>query len=471
MDGFERELDCFADGPATGARPIHAVRPEALPALLAQLPAGQAAYLAGCPFRARAGEVVLLPGEAGVAGAVLGLGGGHGPHVWGALPPKLPEGAPWCLDTPDGDPHEAVLGWALGAYRFDRLRSVAAPGAPVLVLPDWPGVGRALSAARATWLARDLVNMPANLLGPAELAAIACETMTRAGAHADVITGAALAERYPVLQAVGRGSARAPAVVLAQWRGPDAGAHAALVSLCGKGVCFDSGGYDLKPPSGMLRMKKDMGGAAIALGLARMIIDAALPVRLELRLGCVENMISGDAMRPLDLLKTREGVAIEVGNTDAEGRLVLCELLSEACASKPYALLDFATLTGAARVALGPDLPALFSNDDVLANVFVASGNATADPVWRLPLWDGYNSWLDGGAGDMNNVSEKAHAGAIVAALFLQRFVSAGTSWAHFDVYAWNDAGRIGRPAGGEAQAMRAAFAGLEAFVSSRFAG
>ncbi len=470
MEPFERDPECLFDGPPDGALPIHAVRPQSMPDLLARLTPSQAAYLSACPFRGEAGQVVLLPGgpgEPGVAGAVLGLGETTGPHVFGALPAALPDGTRWQLASGIVDPADAVLGWALGAYRFDRLHGRPVRKGPRLRRPDASGAEQVISTLRAVWLARDLINMPANLLGPSELAEIARDVLVRAGAEVDIVAGRALADRFPMLHAVGRGSARPPAMVLGRWRHAAVGEEAPLLSLCGKGVCFDSGGYDLKTAGGMLRMKKDMGGAAVALGLARMIIEASLPVRLELRLGCVENMVSGDAFRPLDILRTRNGVTIEVGNTDAEGRLVLCEMLTEASAEAPAALLDFATLTGAARVALGPDVPALFSNDDALAEILVASGRAAHDPVWRLPLWDGYNSWLDSSVGDMNNVTDKGHAGAIVAALFLQRFVPAGTRWAHFDVYAWNDSARPGRPSGGEAQAMRAAFAGLKHYVET----
>ena len=446
----ERPLDCFTDAPAL---PIHTARP------------GQAhdGYAAACGFTGAAGELILLPGEAGLSGALLGLGDRDDPYVYGALPARLPEGA-WRLADTVPNPQAAVLGWALGAYRYDALKRIAARPPARLVLPA--GAEPALRAARAVWLARDLINTPANLLGPAELAETACQSLRMRNAHADVITGADLSRGFPALQSVGMGSSRAPCVVRANWRAQYTPPDAALISICGKGVCFDTGGYDIKPPAGMLRMKKDMGGAAIALGLACMIIDAALPVRLELRLGCVENMISGDAIRPGDVLQTRAGLAVEVGNTDAEGRLVLCDLLSEACAERPDMLLDFATLTGAARVALGPDLPAMFTNDDGLASLFSDSGKSAHDPVWRLPLWEGYNSWLETGAGDLNNVSEKAHAGAILAALFLHRFVAAGTKWAHFDVYAWNDGDRPGRPSGGEAQAMRAAFEAISRFAN-----
>ncbi|MBE7212311.1 MAG: leucyl aminopeptidase family protein, partial [Gluconacetobacter diazotrophicus] len=237
-------------------------------------------------------------------------------------------------------------------------------------------------------------------------------------------------------------------------------ADAPLLSLCGKGVCFDTGGYDLKQPAGMLRMKKDMGGAAICLALARVVVALDLPVRLELRLGCVENSVSGRAMRPSDVIRTRAGLSVEVGNTDAEGRLVLCDLLGEAAEAHPALLLDVATLTGAARVALGPDLPALFTDDDTLAAHLLAAGAERFDPLWRLPLWGGYDEWLRSAVADLNNVSSKPMAGAVTAALFLRRFVPAGTRWAHIDTYAWNDTARPGRPEGGEALGLRALLGG-----------
>ncbi len=263
---------------------------------------------------------------------------------------------------------------------------------------------------------------------------------------------------YPLVAAVGQGSARKPHVLVARWQARDAGPNAPLISLCGKGVCFDTGGYDLKPAASMLRMKKDMAGAAIALGLAKLLIENEIPIRLEVRLGCVENSISGDAMRPLDVIRSRRGLTVAIGNTDAEGRLVLADLLAEASDANPDLLLDFATLTGAARVALGPDIGAFFCNDDTLAMRIETAARIQHDPVWRLPLWNGYNSLLESHGCDLNNVSEKPYAGAIVAALFLQRFVRPGTRWAHFDLYAFNDSGRPGRPEGGEAQGLRAAW-------------
>jgi len=461
MVTFDRDLDCLVEGLAEHGTPAHAVTPAGLEAFLAGLPPAQAAFLRQTGFAGKAGAVALLPGEAGIEGAVLGLGeqAGVGPEIFGALPRALPAGSRWRLGSGFADPEMAVLGWCLGAYRFDALRQAPRP-APVLVL----GAGEApvaRSAARATWLVRDLVNCPANLLGPAELANAAAAALAARGVAATVIADDALDRAYPTIAAVGRGSARKPRVLTAHWQGSGAGPESPLVSLCGKGVCFDTGGYDLKTASGMLRMKKDMAGAATALGLACMIIEADLPLRLALRLGCVENSVSGDAMRPLDVITTRRGLRVEVGNTDAEGRLVLCDLLAEAADEHPALLADFATLTGAARVALGPDLPALFSNDDAAAGIVLAAAEREHDFVYRLPLWSSYDLWLESNVADLNNVSDKPHAGAIVAALFLQRFIPASCRWLHFDVYGWNDQSRPGRPEGGEAQAMRAVFAGV----------
>jgi leucyl aminopeptidase len=311
----------------------------------------------------------------------------------------------------------------------------------------------------AIWMARDLINTPPNLLGPVELAEFSISLAKRFGAQCDTFAGEALDAAYPTVAAVGRGSARPARVVAFHWRGSSAHADAPLLSLCGKGVCFDTGGYDLKPSAGMLRMKKDMGGAAAVLGLARMIMAADLPLRLAVRVGCVENSVSGTAMRPSDVIRTRSGLSVEVGNTDAEGRLVLCDLLHEASDENPTLLVDCATLTGAARVALGPDLPALFSNNDSLCEALLREGNVVHDPLWRLPLWDGYNEWLKSSVADLNNVSSKPMAGAVTAALYLQRFVRPEVPWMHIDLYAWNDQTRPGRPEGGEAMTIRALFA------------
>jgi leucyl aminopeptidase len=452
-----RELTCLAEPGAT-TLPVYAIRPEGLDAFLETVPDRAAAFLRESGFTGAAGSVVLVPGGSGTAGAVLGLGGVAGPLPFGALPYALPEGSlvrfAGALDSVD----DAVLGFCLGAYRFDVMKSGGGGRAPArLVPPD--GAGKmAAQIAETVWLVRDLINLPANLLGPAELAQAAVDTLRPLGAEVSVITGDRLAAEYPLIEAVGRGSDRAPRVVVAKWRGSKAHDGSPLISLCGKGVCFDSGGYDLKPGSMMLRMKKDMGGAAVALGLARLIMQSDLKLRLELRLGCVENSVSGGAMRPMDVLRSRRGLTVSVGNTDAEGRLVLADLLSEASDASPEILMDFATLTGAARVALGPDVPALFCNDDGLAEQMQLAARAAHDPVWRMPLYDSYNYLLESYDGDLNNVSDKPYAGAIIAALFLQRFITPGQRWVHLDLYAWNDGARFGRPEGGEAQTLRASY-------------
>jgi leucyl aminopeptidase len=300
------------------------------------------------------------------------------------------------------------------------------------------------------------------MLGPVELADVAAGLGRRYGASVVLSEGSALEQAYPTVAAVGRGSARPPRVATLHWRGSKAHDGAPLVALCGKGVCFDTGGYDLKPSSAMLRMKKDMGGAACTLALARMVMDADLPVRLAVRIGCVENAVSGTAMRPLDVVRTRKGLTVEIGNTDAEGRLVLCDLIAEACESQPAALIDYATLTGAARVALGPDLPALFSNDEGVAAELLASAAAESDPLWRMPLWKPYRKMLDSKVADINNASETGFAGAVTAALYLEEFVPPEIPWVHIDTFAWNPSSRPGRPEGGEALTLRALYRMLQ---------
>ncbi len=448
----------------TPSLPVFPVRPDGLAALLATLEPAQAGFLRAQDFAARAQEIVLLPGADGLAAAVLGLGEDRSPHAFGALPGRLPAAEAWRLEPGEYDPSAAVLGWCLGAYRYAAFKPAERPPAALLAPA---GTEAALAEAAAICMARDLINAPANLLGPAELADAAMALAARHGAAAERIAGERLAQDYPALAAVGAGSARPPVVVRLKWAGSGAGPDAALLSLCGKGVCFDTGGYDLKPSAGMLRMKKDMGGAAATLALARLVMERDLPIRLEVRIGCVENSISGSAMRPLDVLRTRHGLSVEVGNTDAEGRLVLCDLLAEACAARPGLLVDFATLTGAARAALGPDLPALFCNDEAAAAAILQAGMAVHDPLWRLPLWPGYRSWLDSQVADLNTVSSRPFAGAIVAGLFLERFVAADVPWAHVDLYAWNDQSRPGRPEGGEAQAVRAVLAAATGLLAA----
>jgi leucyl aminopeptidase len=463
MFAFDRPLDCLlvpGEVEDRTLRVVRAVRPGGLEALLGDVPAGSAAWIRANDFKAAAGALLLLPGADGVEEALLGLGDAAptDPAPFGSLAYALPQGG-WRFELPlDVDPEAAVLGFCLGAYRFDRFKEPKRPAARLLP-PDAGRPGE--DTARAIWLARDLINMPADRLGPRELAEAGQAVARAFGAEAVIVSGDELEERYPTVAAVGRGSARPPCVLVASWRGSAANDESPLLSLVGKGVCFDTGGYDLKPSAAMLRMKKDMGGAATILGLARLVMSRDLPLRLEMRLGCAENSVSGTAMRPSDVLRTRKGLHVEIGNTDAEGRLVLCDLLDEAVEARPALMLDVATLTGAARVALGPDLPALFCNDEAVAAHLLAAGTSSHDPLWRLPLWSGYDEWLSSSVADLNNTSSRPMAGAVTAALFLQRFVPGTVRWAHLDSYAWNDSARPGRPEGGEALGLRALYAGM----------
>ena len=437
---------------ASGALPLHVVTPESWESLPG------AAFARASGFRGKPGEIALLPGAEGLSGALFGQ-----PKIaegYGALPYGLPEGSVWRLVG--GNAADAVLGWGLGGYRYTRFKP--AKRAPAALLAP-AGTEGAHAIAAAMCRARDLINAPANHLGPAELADAVGEVAALHGAKFRVIEGEELAQGFPAIhavgQGVGKGSPRAPRVAVLEWGAADA----PLVALCGKGVCFDTGGLDLKPSAFMLRMKKDMGGAAVMLALAEALMAHKAPIRLLLLIGAVENSVSGEAFRPLDVIRTRQGLTVEIGNTDAEGRLVLADLLTFAGEHEPRVILDGATLTGAARVALGPDLPALFCNDGSLADALLAGGVAVCDPLWRLPLHEAYADWLDSPVADLNNVSTKPSAGAIVAALFLQRFVPDGVPWAHLDLYAWNDGNRPGRPEGGEATGLRAALAGLGRFL------
>jgi leucyl aminopeptidase len=378
------------------------------------------------------------------------------------LPDALPEGSYRIATVPDGgDPTHLALGWALATYAFTRYRAKKAT-ASALVWPERADRARVERLAAAVFLARDLANTPAGDLGPAELATEAVRVAKAAGARHRVIVGdELLAENYPTIHAVGRAAAQMPRLVDIRW----GEATAPKVTLVGKGVCFDTGGLDLKTASGMRLMKKDMAGAAIVLGLAQAIMDSGLPVRLRVLLPLVENAVSGNAVHPMDIIRTRKGLTVEIGNTDAEGRLILCDALAEAATEKPDLLVDMATLTGAARVALGPELAALFCNDDELAEDLLAAARAEDDPMWRMPLWRPYRKMIDSKIADLNNVSESPHAGAVTAALYLQEFVEPSTPWAHLDVMAWNPQSRPGRPEGAEATALRA----LYAHITHRF--
>ena len=448
-------LEGLVSGTNAGALPLHAVRADGLAGFLAGLPRPAVGFLRASGFAAKPGEFALLPGEDGLFGAVVGLDTAGSPWTFGGLARGLPPGSTWRLAPGPQNAATAMLGWALGAYR-PRRHKPAGPPPAVLEIPE--GADAAVMAAEAICAARDLINAPAADLGPAELTEAVASLAARHGGTCEIIVGESLEQGFPAVAAVGAGSPRHPRVAVLRWSGADNGP---LVALCGKGVCFDSGGLDLKPPAGMLRMKKDMGGAAVVLAAAEMVMRSRLPVRLLVLVGAVENAISGTAMRPMDVLRTRKGLKVEVGNTDAEGRLVLCDLLAYAAEQEPSLILDCATLTGAARVALGPDLPALFTNDEPLAGTLLSAAAEAHDPMWRLPLHDGYDSWLDSPFADLSNVAQKPMAGAVVAALFLRRFVPAHIPWAHLDLYAWNDSTRPGRPEGGEAQGARAIHAAI----------
>jgi leucyl aminopeptidase len=449
-------------GPETGV-PVTPLAASALGGWLATEPEAVAAWVRQTGFSAAPGEVCLIPGSAGEIGRVLlGVGAEGSMWDWAALAPKLPALTVRIDEAlPAAAADAAAIAFALAGYHFDRYRKKAA-NPPALVWPRTCDRQTVAATVRAVFLARDLINTPASDMGPAELAAAVEAVAGQHGGRCRVIVGEdLLAQNYPAIHAVGRASARAPRLIDLTW-GEET---AAKVTLVGKGVCFDSGGLDVKPSAAMKLMKKDMAGAAIMLALAGMVMSRALPVRLRLLIPAVENSISGDAMRPLDAVRTRAGLTVEVGNTDAEGRLILADALA-AAASEPAALIiDAATLTGAARVALGTELPALFTHDDGLAEALLAGGRRVEDPLWRLPLWPGYRRHIEGKVADLTNAPDHAFAGAITAALFLAEFVAPARSWAHLDVMAWNSESRPGRPEGGEATGLRALFA----LLSERF--
>jgi len=445
--------------------PVTVLRKDDLAGWRERAPVRERDWVAATGFTAEAGKIALVPDENGRLGRVLvGLGDSEA-AMWAlaGLPETLPEGTYRLEGVPDGgDPTRIALGWALGTYAFTRYKDKKHGNDARLAWPEAADRGAVERLAGAIFLSRDLVNTPASDMGPAELAAAAAKVADQAGAHCRTIVGDdLLAENYPTIHTVGRASDRAPRLVDITWGRADA----PKVTLVGKGVCFDSGGLDLKPASGMKMMKKDMAGAAVMLALGQAVMAAGLPVRLRVLLPLVENAVSGNAMRPLDIIRTRKGLTVEIGNTDAEGRLILCDALAEASTEAPALLVDAATLTGAARTALGPELPALFCNNDALAAELLAAGTAEDDPMWRMPLWKPYRRLLDSKAADLNNVSDGPHAGAITAALYLQEFVEPGIPWAHLDVMAWNPRSRPGRPEGAEAQALRA----LYAHIASRF--
>ena len=427
-----------------------------------QLPAiGQ--WLDSQKYTAGSGSLTLLPGERGIDGAVIGISDRFDPFAYAHAPFALPPGT-WRLasELDAGARRALLLGWGLGSYRFRRYKTPLREPA-TLVLDDTADV-ETLDVLAACLKVRDLVNTPTEHMGPDELEAEVRALAEHHEARVEVIAGDDLiAQGYPAIHAVGRASHRAPRLIHLEW-GDEAAPRLALV---GKGVCFDTGGLDIKAAAGMRNMKKDMGGAAHAIALAGLVMARGLNVRLSLYVAAVENAIGPNALRPGEVIATRKGVSVEIDNTDAEGRLVLCDALVRAGEDTPDLLLDFATLTGAARVALGPDLPALYANDETLATDWLAAGQREFDPLWRMPLWRLYLRYLTSTIADIANGSSTPMAGSVTAALYLERFVPEAQCWGHVDVYSWNDADRPGRPAGGEAQGLRAAWAMLKA----RYAG
>ena len=455
---------CFVrPGTKAASKPIWSAAADSLEKDLRRLDAAQRKWAKAAGWKAEAGSVLLLPAkEGGVAGAVLGLGDEADPArramLAGALPGALPAGDFHFEDLPE-DSGLSVLAWAMGSYRFTSYKSDDRQEPRRLVLPKGLDERQIAAIAGAVSMGRDLINTPANDFGPAELEKAARTLARTHGAKTKVVTGdALLKQNFPLVHAVGRASDRAPRLIDFSW-GP---LRAPKVTLVGKGITYDTGGLSLKPTPAMVLMKKDMGGAAAVLSLASMIMASKLRVRLRVIIPAADNAISGNAFRPGDVLQSRKGIAVEIGNTDAEGRLVLADALTLADDERPQVLLTMATLTGAARVALGPDLPAFYSTDDDLAEEVLASGMRVDDPVWRMPFWPPYDKLLRARTGEVNHISEGSFAGSVTAAMFLKRFVSEADAYAHFDIYGWVPRSRPARPEGGEPQGARALF---DAFV------
>lgn len=441
--------------PAATATPIHAVDRTSFDTHLKTAPEATRRWLQATGFRGEADRHVLVPAaDGGVKEVWAGVADPASPWALSALPRALPSGRYRLAD--DGlavDTTAAAMSWELGGYRFDAYKATAHDPATLMLTPSL-AAERGLMLATAIASVRDLVNTPAEHLGPAQMAAAVKLVAAQHGARFKQTVGDALRKAgFPAIHAVGRAAeaSRAPRLIELTWGSPK---HPRL-SIVGKGVCFDSGGLNIKGGEGMRLMKKDMGGAANALGLAQMIMALKLPVQLQLLIPTVENAIAGNAFRPGDVFKTRAGLHIEIGNTDAEGRVILCDALAYAAESKPELIIDLATLTGAARVALGPHLPALFTRDTALARQLMDDGLALQDPLWQLPLWDGYHASIESPIADIVNTGRNGMGGAITAALFLADFVPAALPWLHIDLFAWNDSARPGRPVGGEAQTLR----------------
>ncbi|MET0251346.1 MAG: leucyl aminopeptidase family protein, partial [Novosphingobium sp.] len=445
------------------ATDIHLVDKTSFAGWLAALSPAQRGMVEAQRFKGGGYEHAIVPDGEGWL-AVAGVADRASLSSWclAKLATALPPGSYRLRGGEPAGTARALIGWVAAQYRFDRYKPQAEPGEPrVLLTREARAIDPALAEAAAVGWVRDLVNTPAEDMGPAHLEDAARDLAARHRAHVVVTSGDALARDYPLVHAVGRAAVRrhAPRMIELTW-GPE---NAPRLAIVGKGVCFDSGGLDIKPAAGMLLMKKDMGGAAHALALAGLVMQAGLPVRLHLLVPAVENAIAGDAFRPGDVLASRKGLTVEVTNTDAEGRLVLADALARAGEDKPELILDFATLTGAARTALGPELPALMARGDATAAGLLAAGQEHDDPMWRLPLHEGYREYLKSDIADLVNSPANAFAGASVAGLFLDRFVPDGLDWAHIDTFAWRTAGKPGRPKGGEALGLRAAWHYLQA--------
>ena len=411
--------------------------------------APEAVKIAGLgQFKGQVGQVVPF-----TDGVLVGVGAGEEPLALGAASARLPEGCYQLAEPPAGEAgYLAALGWALGAYRFGLYKTPSAP--PTLMVDEGVDLARLTREAASVHLVRDLVNTPAEEMGPDQLASAVEGVAVDHGASCEVIEGAALAEGFPLIHAVGRAAAVPPRLIDVRW-GP---AEGVPITIVGKGVCFDSGGLNIKPGGSMALMKKDMGGAANALGLAQMIMAAGLKIRLRLLIPAVENAIAGNAFRPGDVFRARDGQTVEISNTDAEGRLILSDALAYGAEENPSRIISLATLTGAARVALGPELPPIYSTDEAFAKEVRAAGDRLADPVWPMPLWRRYEDYLSSDIADVNHASTGGFAGSITAALFLTRFVPKTIPYTHLDMYAWTPTAKPGRPKGGEAQAIRALY-------------